>query len=121
MVGARRAPRIERDRELVGKRFCGGLDDSIFGRHVKARAHLKKHSGSLLRQPIGIGNGSAQWVVCKPIIHVDRSAREIPQPRHVDHHRNDRKCIHIFNCWKDVTPGRHTNPTTKDAREQSPI
>jgi hypothetical protein len=29
MVGARRSPRIERDRELVGKRFCGGLDDSI--------------------------------------------------------------------------------------------
>src|SRR4051812_18471267 len=46
---------------------------------------------------------------------------QIAQPRHVDHHRNDRKCIHVFNCWKDVTPGRKSNPRTKHAREQSPI
>src|SRR6266478_1612801 len=50
-----------------------------------------------------------------------RLAREIPQPRQVDHHRNHRKCIHVVNCWKDVTPSRHTNSKTKDAREQSPI
>ena len=46
----------------------------------------------------------------------DLLAREIPQPRQVDHHCNDRKCIHVLNCRKDVTPSRHTNSKTKDAR-----